>query len=122
MGNSSIYAGSSRTELPSPTSIKHNDEIIWSTNTGRTSTGKMVGDVIAEKKNLEITWEFLRDPDIRLIRQQIKAGFFDIWLPDCGETLKITAYRSTLAYEDGGPLGDGYGHLYRTATVSVIQQ
>lgn len=122
MANDSIYAGSSKQELPSPSEIKHNNEIIWSSSTGRTSTGKMVGDVIAEKKTVDITWEYLRDADISQIREHLKAGFFDMWLPDCGELVKITVYRATLAYDDVGPLGDGYGHLYKTATVNVTQQ
>lgn len=37
--------------LPAPTVIKIDNEIIWSSNTGRTSSGAMAGDVVAEKKN-----------------------------------------------------------------------
>ena len=122
MPNIDIYAGESKTKLPSPSSLKVDNEIIWSSNTGRTSTGKMVGDVIAEKTTVDITWECLRDSDLKTIKNYLKAGFFDFWLPDCGELVNITVYRGTISAEDRGALGDGLGHWYKTVTCSVIQQ
>ena len=41
-------------ELPDPVSISVNDEIIWTADTGRTLSGLMIGDVVAEKKNVNI--------------------------------------------------------------------
>ncbi len=117
-----IYAGSTKTKLPSPSTLKVDNEIIWSSNTGRTSTGKMVGDVIAEKTTVDITWECIRDADLKTIKTCLKAGFFDFYLPDCGELVKITVYRGTISAEDRGELGDGLGHWYKTVTCSVIQQ
>ena len=122
MGYKDIYAGGSKTKLPSPTLLKVDNEIIWSSTTGRTSTGKMVGDVIAEKKTVDITWECLRDAELAVIRKTMKAGFFEFWLPDCGELVKITVYRGTISSEDRGEIGDGLGHWYKTVTCSVIQQ
>ena len=40
--------------LPAPDSIKVDDEIIWSSSTGRSLDGTMLGDVVAEKKNISI--------------------------------------------------------------------
>ena len=37
--------------LPAPVEMAVNDEIIWSSDTGRTLDGTMMGDVVAEKKN-----------------------------------------------------------------------
>ena len=34
--------------LPAPVSLSVNDELIWTSDTGRTLSGRMVGDVIAE--------------------------------------------------------------------------
>ena len=48
-------------ELPAPVSMSVADEIIWSSDTGRTLTGTMVGDVVAEKKNLSIKWNWLTE-------------------------------------------------------------
>lgn len=46
--------------LPTPTSLTTSDEIIWSSNTGRsTVSAKMLGDVIAEKKTFSIGWQWL---------------------------------------------------------------
>ena len=42
--------------LPSPVSISVNDEIIWTSDTGRTLSGKMVGDPVAEKKTVSVKW------------------------------------------------------------------
>ena len=39
-------------ELPAPVSLKVDDEILWSSATGRTLDGTMLGDVVAEKKTL----------------------------------------------------------------------
>ena len=47
--------------LPAPTVIKIDNEIIWSSNTGRTSSGTMAGDVVAEKKTITIEWGVLRE-------------------------------------------------------------
>ena len=44
-------------ELPAPVSIKVDDEIIWSSSTGRALDGTMLGDVVAEKK---MSWFLLR--------------------------------------------------------------
>ena len=43
-----LWSGS--VTLPAPTSITVNDEIIWTSDTGRTLAGYMVGDPVAEKK------------------------------------------------------------------------
>ena len=41
---------------PSPVSLSVSDELIWTSDTGRTLSGYMIGDVVAEKKNLSIKW------------------------------------------------------------------
>ena len=49
---------SGSTSLPEPSTISSSDEIIWSSNAGRSSeTGKMLGDVVAQKKTLDVKWE-----------------------------------------------------------------
>lgn len=47
-----LWAGS--VVLPAPTSLLVNDELIWTSDTGRTLAGYMVGDIVAEKKNLSM--------------------------------------------------------------------
>lgn len=107
--------------LPSPISLSISDEIIWSSQTGRTAAGNMVGDVIAEKKNISINWGILTSSEYALIKSNLAAGFlpFTFLAADIGFT--ITAYRGTLSCEVLGELGDGTFYL-KSASVSIVQQ
>lgn len=62
------------------------DEAIWSSNTGRSSTGKMIGDIVATKATIEIAWPPLSYAEMKAIRDAILAGgeFFSITYPDPG--------------------------------------
>lgn len=101
--------------------IKADDEIIWSANTGRTTSGKMIGTVIAEKKNVEIAWSMLTDDQVKAIKSNFTAGFFTMCFHDAGEDLEIKGYRGTLSKEHLGYIGDGI-YYYKTATLSFVQQ
>lgn len=105
--------------LPEPSSFKLNDEIIWSSNTGRGTTGKMTGDVVAEKQTLEVTWEFLRESELATIRRGLPAGFFSMKVEN---NKPWTGYRDSISVEDIGDLGDGKGHCYRSVSTKIIQQ
>ncbi|WP_115716770.1 hypothetical protein [Amedibacterium intestinale] len=108
-------------ELPAPTQIKVDDEIIWSSNTGRTASGDMVGDVVAQKKTISITWGVMNDKEMALIKNNLIASFFPFEFHDAGLDLKISSYRGTLSSEHIGELGDGY-YWYKSATVKIIQK
>ncbi len=107
--------------LPPPVSISVDDEIIWSEDTGRTLSGDMVGDVIAEKKKLSIKWQFLQESELAIIKSKMIAGFFPITFRDDGIDVTISSYRGTLSKEQLGRLGDGI-FWYRSATVNLIQK
>lgn len=107
--------------LPAPISLSVSDEIIWTTDTGRTLSGNMVGDVVAEKKNLSIKWGFLTENDIKIIKSRLISGFFPFTFRDDGLDITITAYRGTLSKEVLGYIGDGI-YWYKSATVDVIQR
>ena len=47
MGREILRCGSA--VLPAPDTLSIGDEIIWSSSTGRTLSGYMTGDVVAEK-------------------------------------------------------------------------
>lgn len=107
--------------LPSPTKISSSDEIIWSSRTGRSAaSGKMIGDVIAEKKTVDIEWGVLTETEMSRIEHALTVGFFSFSLQDCGE-ITITVYRGTIKKEHLGYIGDGI-YYYKSASVSVIQQ
>lgn len=110
------------TALPEPTTITSGDEIIWSKNAGRSSeTGKMIGDIIAEKKTLEIKWEFITSQEAKKIKDNLIAGFFSLTFEDYNEKVTITNYRGTIQKDALGYIGDGY-YYYRSVSVSIIQQ
>lgn len=109
------------TTLPSPTELSTDDELIWSEETGRVASGKMVGDVIAEKKTLSITWEFLTEKEVALIARNLKSGFFPITFRDNGMEITIPAYRGTLSKDHLGELSDGI-YYYRSVTCELVQQ
>lgn len=108
-------------ELPAPVSLKIDDEIIWSSDTGRTLDGTMVGDVVAEKKNISINWGLMPESDYLLIKKKLIAGFFPITIHDDGADITISTYRGTLSKEVIGDIGDGL-YWYRSVTVQIIQQ
>lgn len=107
-------------DLPSPTGIRSADEVIWSEDAGRSASGKMLGDVVAEKKTLDITWEMLTETQAALIKNKLASGFFSITFRDYGSSITITSYRSTIQKEHLGYVGNVY--YYRSITVSIIQQ
>ena len=107
--------------LPAPVSISVNDELIWTSDTGRLMDGTMMGEVVAEKKTASIKWGILTESDIVLIKQGIIIGFFPITFRDDGLDITIEAYRGTLTKEQLGKLGDGI-FWYRSASVDIIEK
>lgn len=112
---------SGNTTLPAPTEITVNDEIIWSSNTGRCASGDMIGDVVAQKKDVSIKWGVLTEAELAVIKKVMIAGFFPFSFRDDGVDMTITSYRGTLSKEQIGWLGDGIFY-YRSASVEVIQK
>lgn len=107
--------------LPAPVSISVNDEIIWSSDTGRTLSGLMVGDPVAEKKTVSIKWGVLTELELVLIKQVMIAGFFPFSFHDDGIDITIEMYRGTLAKEQLGRMGDGIFY-YKSVSVDVVQR
>ena len=112
---------SGSTALPDPASISVNDEIIWSSDTGRTLSGMMIGDVVAEKKTVNIKWGILPEADVVLIKRVLIAGFLPFTFRDDGIKITIESYRGTLAKEHLGYVGDGI-YYYRSVSVDIIQR
>lgn len=53
------------------------EEPIWAANTGRAQTGKMIGDIVAWKTTVEVTWPPLSLTDMNTLRNAIRnAGAF----------------------------------------------
>lgn len=108
--------------LPSPTEISTGDEILWSSNTGRsTDSGKMIGDVIASKQTISIKWEYVTRAEKQLIAHNMPPGFFALSLVYGEEETTITCYRGPFATEDLGFIGDG-NYYYRTVSCELVEQ
>ena len=103
--------------LPAPVTIAENNEIIWSSDTGRVLSGKMTGDVVAEKVTLNITWQFLPASGVELIESSLVAGFFTIKY--LGRELEV--YRGKIAKDVLGDMGNGE-LWYRSVSVSLIER
>lgn len=73
------------------------DEPIWSSNTGRSTTGKMIGDIIAWKTTVEVAWPPLTYAEMKKIRDAIKAGgkFFEIEYPDIESGSSLSGMQTT---------------------------
>ena len=116
-----VVTDSGNVGLPAPVSISIGSEIIWSSNTGRVSSGKMVGDVIAEKEKLTVSWGILAKEEYDTIKTNLKSGFWPIIINVDGDSYKIKAYRGTLTRVPMGKLSDGK-YYYRSASVEIIEQ
>lgn len=107
--------------LPSPVSFSSNDELIWSTNTGRSASGEMIGDIITQKKACTITWSYITEAQLATIVQALAGTFFPFQFRDNGAVMTITIYRGTINKEHLGYIGDGT-YYYRTVTADLVQK
>lgn len=102
--------------LPSPVSISVNDEIIWSSDTGRTLSGEMVGDIVATKDTVSIQWAWLTNNEMNTIHNAIHNGkFFPLVIEAIG--IDITAYRGAITKS---PRNVGTDVFYESASVDFI--
>lgn len=69
-----------RVREPKQGGLTVTDEPIWASNTGRSSTGKMIGDIVAWKTTITASWPPLSFNEAKAIRDAvIEAGpFFNI--------------------------------------------
>lgn len=108
--------------LPSPVSISTTNEILWSSNTGRsTSSGKMLGDVIAEKETFSIQWGIMTKADQKKIVNNLKSGFHTVQFIFDDETVNLASYRGTITSEHLGYIGDGI-YYYKSVSCEIVEQ
>jgi hypothetical protein len=64
------------------------------TKSSRTASGKMVMELIATKKRVDITWKMLPDDELQKIIDTITANkpFFSLEYPDAGGAKTMTCY------------------------------
>ena len=90
------------TNLPEPKKegITITDEPIWASNTGRSSSGKMIGDIVDWKTTVQVEWPALSFSDSKRISDAIprRDAFFKIRYNDysSGNTVEKTVYCSNI--------------------------
>lgn len=86
--------------MPKTGGVVITDEPIWASNTGRSSTGKMIGDVVAWKTTIAVTWPPLSFAEAKKIRDAIKnaGAFFKIKYHDfsADSMVEKTVYASNI--------------------------
>ncbi|MCQ2464386.1 MAG: hypothetical protein MJ095_02240 [Oscillospiraceae bacterium] len=65
--------------LPEPQSMTYEHNKIWSANTGRLDSGYFVGDIIANKRKLNVTWGACTAADAVKILNAVNQAFVTIW-------------------------------------------
>ena len=90
--------------MPDPAleGVTVNREKIWSSNTGRTTSGKMVGTVVAVKTTLKIKWPILTPAQVATIEGAVSDPdnpFVPVKYTDAtGSTVTKTMYFGTPSY------------------------
>lgn len=104
-------------ELPVPSFMEVNGELIWSSDTGRTLSGKMTGEVVAEKTTINLQWNALKDSQIKLLERHLRQGFFSVSVSGVGT---LTVYRGTMQKKRWNR-GDG-NTWWKDVSVSLIER
>lgn len=77
--------------IPNPSDIDRGEFDI--TRSERTSDGTMVRDVVTTKRRIDITYDFLSDPDYAAIKTLLAGkGFVQVTYPSPGGEVTMTAY------------------------------
>ena len=63
---------------PTPKKVTVKPEKIWSKNTGRAASGKMLGDVVGHKITIQVEWATLTDAEVEGIDTRISPAFFPV--------------------------------------------
>ena len=91
-------------KMPTPAAegITISSEKIWSSDTGRTATGKMVGTIVDIKTTVKITWPPLSMAEVKKIENVISnrnKPFVSMTFTDMtGETVTKIVYFGTPSY------------------------
>ena len=99
---SDLYINGTKMPDPALEGVTVNREKIWSSNTGRTTSGKMVGTVVAVKTTLKIKWPILTPAQVATIEGAVSDPdnpFVPVKYTDAtGSTVTKTMYFGTPSY------------------------
>lgn len=111
--------------FPASSAIDYSKNKVWSKNTGRTATGKMVGSIKVIKKKLEITYNYLTQAQIQEMDAVVssmtayhKVKFYDITE---NKEVEFTGYFGDATYPIYG-YGAGGKPVVTGYKISIIEQ
>lgn len=109
-------------EMPPLKELTITREPIWSKNTGRSANGTMIGDIVAYKTTLKITFVPLSDSQAAVLAAATRPAFFNVKYHDPEDNAERTSrmYASSLpcpvySYVDDLP-------RYVGTTISLIEK
>lgn len=119
---SDLYINGARMPDPALEGVTISREKIWSSNTGRTTSGRMVGTVVAVKTTLKIKWPPLTPAQAAVIENAVSGGsFVPVRFTDAtGATVTKTMYFGTPSYTVYS-WADGVQYI-KDVTVDGIEQ
>lgn len=119
---SDLYINGVRMPDPALEGVTIGREKIWSSNTGRTTSGKMVGTVVAVKTTLKIKWPPLTPAQTAVIENAVSGSpFVPVRFTDAtGQTVTRTMYFGTPSYTVYS-WADGVQYI-KDVTVDGIEQ
>ena len=91
-------------EMPTPAhnGVKISTNKVWSSNTGRTTSGKMVGTIVCVKAKLEIKWPPLTEAQVAIIEAAVSdksSPFVPVQYTDMkGNIVTKTMYFGDVSY------------------------
>lgn len=95
---------------------------IWSSNTGRSATGKMLGDVVATKYTVTMQWNSMSESNVKNLSKAVRSKpFFHVtFIDERGSVKTENFYSADLTYtlkrvENGKA-------IYNSVSVELIQQ
>lgn len=68
--------------MPEPKGITFSKEKIWSKNTGRTTDATMVGDIIAIKTKMQISFGCLSGTQVTQLDEALSKSFVSVYFKD----------------------------------------
>ena len=88
-------------EMPPVKELTVTREPIWSKNTGRSANGTMVGDIVAYKTKLQITFVPLSDSQAAVLAAATRPAFFDVRYhdPEDNEKKTVKMYAGSLPFK-----------------------
>lgn len=100
--------------MPTPSGVKTTTEAIWSSDTGRTMSGKMTGSKVAEKKTVSVSYNLMTAAQLSQLKTHTNKAFFNITITDVVSSL--TVYRGDFDEGDLVRLRDG---TFRRQNVTI---